>query len=471
MSTPATPPPLPASLDAEKGVLCSVLLSPDCLGGLGDLTQKHFHHPAHGTIWQCFVEMRALGKPIDLVTVSQEMADRNQLEQIGGPKVLSELQGFIPTALNVSTYAETLKEKARARAVIKTCEEAIQSAYENQSQPVRDLVMAALSKLEPFATAERRPSSLFDCFSKGTVTFPELKSVGIPPRRKIIGDWFREADLTFIFAPRGLGKTWFSLGLATAITGKETFGPWPVHDHAPVLYVDGEMPCESLEGRMAGMGADELLLVMNHEGLFHTTGKVLNLTDPEAQDSITRLCLQRGIKVLILDNLSCLFAGIRENEADAWEAVLPWLLTLRRHRIGVVIVAHSGRDGKNMRGTSRREDAAFTVIRLDEVSDKGTERKHGARFISRFTKDRNSKVEQPSYEWSFQTGEDGKVKITYKEADGIAVLLQWVEDGLTGATDIASEMGISKGQVSKLAKKAIEAGRLRKNGQSYEVAA
>ena len=124
-----------------------------------------------------------------------------------------------------------------------------------------------------------------------------------------------------------------------------------------------------------------------------------------------------------------------------------------------------------MRGTSRREDAAFTVIRLDEVSDKGAERKHGARFISRFTKDRNSKIEQPALEWSFQTGEDGKVSITTKEADGIAVLVQWVEDGLTSATDIASEMGISKGTVSKLAKKAIEAGRLRKEGNSYALAA
>ena len=471
MNPSGTPRPLPASLDAEKGVLCSVLNAPACLDSLSNITRQSFHHPAHGTIWKCLVEMRALGNPIDLVTVTQAIADKNQLEQIGGPAVLAELLSFVPTASNVGAYAETLREKAALRAVIKTCHETTEAAFENQSQSASDLVTATLCKLEPFATGERKPSSLFEAFNKGTVTFPELKSVGIPSRRKIIGDWFCEADLGFIFAPRGLGKTWFSLGMATAITGKETFGPWPVHDHAPVAYLDGEMPCESLEGRMAGMGADEELMVLNHEALFHTTGKVLNLTDPEAQDSITRLCLQRGIKVLILDNLSCLFTGIRENEADAWEAVLPWLLTLRRHRVAVMIVAHSGRDGKNMRGTSRREDAAFTVIRLDEVSDKGAERKHGARFISRFTKDRNSRVEQPAYEWSFQTGEDGKVSITTKEADGIAVLVQWVDDGVTSATDIASEMGLSKGTVSKLAKKAIEGGRLRKEGNSYALPA
>ena len=48
---------------------------------------------------------------------------------------------------------------------------------------------------------------------------------------------------------------------------------------------------------------------------------------------------------------------------------------------------------------------------------------------------------------------------------------QGVKDGITSATDIASEMGLSKGQVSKLAKKAIEAGRLRKEGNSYALPA
>jgi hypothetical protein len=323
--------------------------------------------------------------------------------------------------------------------------------------------------LKPLAEAEgQKPDGLFEAFSTGSIPFTQLKSIGIPPRRKIIGDWFCEADLSFVYAPRGLGKTWFSLGLAAAITGKATFGPWPVHDHAPVLYVDGEMPLESLEQRIAGMGADDDLSVLSHEGLFHKTGKVLNLTDPEAQDAITRLCLRDGIKVLILDNISCLFNGLKENGADEWEMVLPWLLTLRRHRIAVVIVAHAGRNGQ-MRGTSRREDAAFSVLKLEEAQDAGT-LKEGAKFILRFTKDRNSRTEQPAMEWTFTTGDDGKVSISTKEADGLAVMIEWVRDGLTGAREIAAEMGMSPGAVSKMAKRAIEAGRLRKEGRGYALA-
>jgi hypothetical protein len=72
-----------------------------------------------------------------------------------------------------------------------------------------------------------------------------------------------------------------------------------------------------------------------------------------------------------------------------------------------------------MRGTSRREDHAFSVIRLDEVQDDG-ERRNGARFVMRFTKNRNSATDLGATEWSFQTLTDGNVKIATKQAEGSA---------------------------------------------------
>jgi len=89
----------------------------------------------------------------------------------------------------------------------------------------------------------------------------------------------------------------------------------------------------------------------------------LNLTNPAVQAALLENCRQREIEILLLDNLSCLFTGLKENDADAWEVVLPWLLELRRNRIAVVFIAHAGRNGF-MRGTSRREDAAFWIMQL-----------------------------------------------------------------------------------------------------------
>ena len=418
-----------------------------------DFSPKCLSH-ATSLIWEACERIEGKGDHPDIITITQELQERNLLEQVGGAVAVMVGHETRPVVNSAIRKMRSLYQKREAARIGKKLNEGV--------IPVED----ALKQLNAVIEASRGQDSLFEDLLKGAVPFPKLKEVGIPPRRPIVGDWFCESDLAFAYAPRGLGKTWFSLAFGVAITCKAEFGPWKVHDHAPVLYVDGEMPCQSLEERIAGLGGDDDLIVLNHESLFHLTGRVLNLTDPKVQQAITRLCLEKGIKVLVLDNLSCLFSGMKENEADAWEAVLPWLLELRRNRIAVLIVAHSGRNG-NMRGTSRREDAAFSVIRLDDVADKGAILKEGARFIARFTKDRNSQTEQPAIEWTFQTGVDGKTTITTKEADGMAVLVEWVRDGLTTPTEIGKEMGLSTGQASKMAKRAMDAGLLKKDGRGY----
>ena len=122
---------------------------------------------------------------------------------------------------------------------------------------------------------------------------------------------------------------------------------------------------------------NDCLEFLNHELLFERTGKVLNITKPEVQQAITQHCVGRGVKVLILDNLSTLASGMRENEADSWELVNPWLLDLRRRKIAVVIIHHAGRSGE-MRGTSKREDNVFWIIALDDARENAeTSVEHG----------------------------------------------------------------------------------------------
>lgn len=308
---------------------------------------------------------------------------------------------------------------------------------------------------------------LVTAYDRSTLPSGELRSLGIPPRDPILGDWFMEGDLGFIYAPRGLGKTWLALALASAISNGHSCGPWAARAPRRVLYVDGEMPCESVAQRIAGLGGGEQLTVLNHEALFHLTGRVLNLADPAAQDALTEHLRREGISVLVLDNLSCLFSGVAENDADSWGQVLGWLLTLRRHRIAVVVVHHSGRNRETMRGTSRREDAAFWVLRLDHSND--SEESAGARFISRFTKNRNQPGELREIDWQFLTDPQGLVHIRAQCTSNMEAFRTWIENGLTGAEDIAQEMGISKGTVSKMARQAMDEGWLRKSGREYEI--
>lgn len=219
-----------------------------------------------------------------------------------------------------------------------------------------DQLRAAITNAETLKQAER---SWSDALNEGVVTARELHELKLQPRRKLLGEWFCEGDLGFIFASRGVGKTWFALGIAQALSNGGEFGHWRAFNRVRVLYVDGEMPPDLMRDRCDGLnGCSGDLEFLNHEILFERTNKVLNITSPEVQNAITRRCVAIGTKVLILDNLSTLASGMKENDADSWELVNNWLLELRRLKIAVVILHHAGRSGE-MRGTSKREDNVF----------------------------------------------------------------------------------------------------------------
>jgi hypothetical protein len=304
--------------------------------------------------------------------------------------------------------------------------------------------------------------------SISVLSAPELMVRGLPDRKKLLGEWFCEGDLGFVFAPRGVGKTWFGLDLTCCLVTGGTMGEWKAPGAVPVLYVDGEMPADQIRERIRGLGGDsEKLFVLNHQVLFDSAEQVLNITNPVIQAELTEYCVQARIKVLVLDNQSSLASGMKENEGDAWEMVLAWLLDMRRRGIAVVIIHHAGRNGE-MRGTSRREDAAFWIVSLTDTKDTDSDPR-GARFVSRFTKKRNTQELIPAYEWHYQTDlASGEVRRAHKVADNLDVLRQMVGAGIGRCNELAEEMDVSPGQVSKLAKRAMDAGWLKMgSGRAY----
>ncbi len=294
----------------------------------------------------------------------------------------------------------------------------------------------------------------------------DFDDLTILKRPYLLGDWFRAGDLGFIFGKRGLGKSWLSLAMARALAEGSSCGPWNAAGATRVLYVDGEMAADDLRSRNHSLRECKGdILFLSHQIVFDRTEKSLCLSDSTQQHELTTLCENLGVKVLILDNIGCLFRNVSENDADDWRDVVEgWLLGLRRRGIAVILVAHAGRNTQTMRGTSKREDAAFWILRLDEPTQ--ADHSEGARFITRFTKNRNASFDPPPLEWEFAPQGEG-VRVSYREADSLVILRQWIEDGLTSCTDIAAEMGLSKGQVSRLAKQAEKAGWLGKKGREY----
>jgi len=127
---------LPQSLDAEKGLLGSILLAPgrvldECIQQ--QVSEKYFHQPAHGRVFEVLVEMREASKPIDFISLTQLLEDRRVLEEVGGAGAITDLFTFVPTASNASYYLEILREKFLLREIIGACTEYASRAYDEQS--------------------------------------------------------------------------------------------------------------------------------------------------------------------------------------------------------------------------------------------------------------------------------------------------------------------------------------------------
>jgi DnaB-like helicase N terminal domain/AAA domain len=467
------------SIEAEKGVLGSILLSPrqaipKCLQAIDE---DCFYGPPHRKIYSVLIDLWNAGRPIDLIIITQELRDKNLLDSVGGVGAVTELQTFVPTAANIDYYLGTLREKRALRQVEAAAKECVKRVHGPMLNVAGILSFAAtrFAAIEHYSKngsvdsgAEKKWG---DALNESVVTALELKNLELAPREKLLGDWFCEGDCGFLFAFRGTGKTWLALAMAQALSTGGKLGDWKAPAPVKVLYVDGEMPPDLMRDRCEGLEASNAnLQFLNHEILFERTGKVLNIADQEAQRAITARCMNTGVKVLFLDNLSTLASGMKENEADSWELVNPWLLDLRRRKIAVVIVHHAGRSGE-MRGTSKREDSVFWIIALDDAK-KNADDKRGARFVTRFTKpSRNTQDEIPPYEWHLVTDNaNGKITISYEQTQSSEVFMQLITDGVTDCADIADEMKVSKSTVSKWAKKMMDAGRLKKtNRKRYEL--
>ena len=133
---------LPYSEDAEKGVLCSLLLSPREVGDLCILRLQPdaFYAPAHKIIYELVIEFSDKSRPIDFITMKQSLKDRGFLEEIGGPEFLNELYTFVPTAANAGYYVDIVREKYLLRRLILACNSLASRCYDDQEnvEPLLD---------------------------------------------------------------------------------------------------------------------------------------------------------------------------------------------------------------------------------------------------------------------------------------------------------------------------------------------
>ena len=127
---------LPFSEDAERGVICSLLLSPREIMDVCQIriSQEAFYIPAHQIVYSVVTELVGANKPVDFISVKQALKDANLLDEIGGPEYLSGLFSFVPTSANADYYIDIIREKHILRQIISTCGRVTTQCYGNPGE-------------------------------------------------------------------------------------------------------------------------------------------------------------------------------------------------------------------------------------------------------------------------------------------------------------------------------------------------
>jgi replicative DNA helicase len=334
----------PHSLEAEQGVLGCILLSPneslgDCVEKLKDDGKEAFYDLRHQTIYETLAEMFNARDPIDLITVQQNLKDRQLLEQVGGLAYLAQLQDAVPSAANLGYYLEIVREKFLLRRMIQTCSGVVAKIYDfegevdalldevekevlrvNESraqgdvQGVKELVTHAIGTIENFFNRKGELSGLatgFHDFDKMT-------------------DGLHGGEMIVIAARPSMGKTSLAMNIAEHIA---------LELKMPVGVFSLEMSAESLVLRMMCSIArvnlrnirDGFMSEADFPKLHNAAGRLSRaklFIDATAGLSILqmrararRMAQQHGIKLFVVDYLQLLHSTARRSQENRQQEI------------------------------------------------------------------------------------------------------------------------------------------------------
>jgi len=296
----------------------------------------------------------------------------------------------------------------------------------------------------------------------------------MPERDYIIKPWLQPGTLALIYAGPGVGKTWFAMSIAVAVTRQMSIGSWTVITPVDCLYIDGEMAVYEFHKRLKGLSASaqekksEFKIISASDSIANGR-EAPNLTKKSWRRRIYDfLESNRSFKLLILDNLASLVPGISENTKADWDVMNQWLISLRALGVAVIFLHHTTKKG-DQRGTSARLDNIDISINLERP--KGFDASQGAMFEVKFQKNRNlAGHEAQPFLFQIVNDEDsgeffwevGQVRKTLAP-----FIIEMIGCGVK-QSEIAKLLKCSGANVTNIKKRAIDRGYLDDNGKLTE---
>jgi len=244
----------PNSVEAEQSVLGGLMLDNRAFESVSERLQpEDFFRHQHRHIYSVICKLAEQEKPFDVLTLSDELKDIEELENAGGLNYLSDLVDGTPSAANITAYADIVKEKALLRTLAEAATDIADSAYNNMGVDPLDMISDAEKRIAEVAEGGGKkgagPEHVNPIMSRTLEKIEELFGMedgltGLTTGFENLDErtnGFQTADLVIIAGRPSMGKTTFAMNLCeNALLGSDL----------PVLVFSLEMPKEAILMRM-----------------------------------------------------------------------------------------------------------------------------------------------------------------------------------------------------------------------------
>jgi len=318
----------PQAVDVEEAVLGALMLERDAYVTIADIVDtRSFYKEEHQKIFEAIKKLSGNEKPVDLLMVTQELKDREQLDEIGGPGYITQLTRRVASAAHIEFHARIIAQKFIQRELIRVSSE-IQTKSYDDTVDVDDLIDFSESALFQVAEGnikkETRPikpvlNEAIQQIEKARNQKDGLSGVpsGFTALDRITSGWQR-TDLIIIAARPAMGKTAFVLSMARNMA---------VDHNRAVAVFSLEMSSLQLVNRLIAaeteLGAEKIKTGKLEEYEWHQLNQRIKSLDNaplfiddtpalsifELRAKCRRLKMQHNIEVIIVDYLQLMTAG------------------------------------------------------------------------------------------------------------------------------------------------------------------
>ena len=368
----------PQELDFERVVLGALLLEKDAYSQVSEILKpESFYDPRHQLIFEAIRRLNIEQKPLDLLTVSEQLRQTNHFEEAGGPVYLAQLTQGVVSAAHIEYHARIIAQKATARDLMRYTSGVQEKAFD-PTQDIDELMQQAegelfeLSQLnmkKDYSQIDPIINDAYDMLHKAAERSDGMSGIasGYRDLDKMTSGW-QNSDLVILAARPAMGKTAFALSMAKNIA---------VEQGIPVALFSLEMSnvqlvnrvisntCE-IEGTKIKSGQlephewaqlDSKIKDLYGKPLFVDDTPALSVF--ELRTKARRLVREHGVKLIMIDYLQLMNAsgmnfGSRQEEVSTISRSLKGLA--KELNIPILALSQLNRGVENRPGAGGADD-------------------------------------------------------------------------------------------------------------------